>query len=105
MDRHNWTSRVFAPAAQRAGVRCTPGDGRHTFASLLLNGGEPLISVSNQLGHTMAQTTQRYSHLVDRSRRGLPMEAAILAARAEFERDRVPNVCQIDEYRARRATG
>jgi integrase len=64
----------------------TPGDGRHTFASLLANAGEPLIYISGQLGHTMTQTTQRYSHALDPARlqRSVPMETAILAARRDL---------------------
>ena len=52
LDLHNWRRRVWNPAAKRAGVRATPYDGRHTFASLLANAGAPPIRVANQLGHT-----------------------------------------------------
>jgi integrase len=107
LDRHNWTNRVWTPAAKRAGVAGSPGDGRHTFASLHLNAGEPLISVSNQLGHAMTRTTEIYSHLMPRDLigRGLPMDAAILAARRELAGERGLNVDELAALRAKRATG
>ena len=89
---------------KRAGVKATPGDGRHTFASLLHNAGEPPIHIANQLGHTMTRTTELYSHVFGQSRigRGEPMEAAILAARRELARDRVRPVYDLAAFRAER---
>lgn len=40
-------------------------DLRHTFASLLASAGMSLPIIGALLGHTQAQTTQRYSHLLD----------------------------------------
>jgi integrase len=40
-------------------------DLRHSYAATLASGGESLPVIGALLGHTQAQTTQRYSHLVD----------------------------------------
>jgi integrase len=40
-------------------------DLRHSYAAVLASGGESLPVIGALLGHTQAQTTQRYSHLVD----------------------------------------
>lgn len=40
-------------------------DLRHTFASLLISGGEGLPTIGRMLGHTQHQTTMRYAHLMD----------------------------------------
>lgn len=40
-------------------------DLRHTFASLLVSGGASLEMIGKLLGHTQAQTTDRYAHLMD----------------------------------------
>lgn len=50
-------------AAGLPGVR--PHDLRHTFASLLASQGESLPIIGALLGHTQAQTTARYAHLLD----------------------------------------
>lgn len=58
--------RAFDRARQRArlpGVRIH--DLRHTFASLLVNGGVSLYEVQVLLGHGSVQMTQRYAHLRD----------------------------------------
>ena len=39
LDLHNWRRRVFYPACQRAGVRVTPYELRHTYCSLLAHEG------------------------------------------------------------------
>ena len=100
LDRHNWHAHVWKPAIERAGVAASPGDGRHTFASLHLNAGEPLIA-SNQLGHRMTTTTELYSHLMPRDRTGrvVPVDAAILAARAEVAGSYVRKVYALSDYR------
>jgi len=38
-------------------------DLRHSFASLLVNGGRTLYEVQRILGHSQSRTTQRYAHL------------------------------------------
>ena len=44
---------------------CRVHDLRHTFASLLASAGLSLPIIGALLGHTQAQTTQRYAHLFD----------------------------------------
>lgn len=53
-------------AAAEAGVQpFRLHDLRHTYASWLLQSGVPLAEVGRLLGHTSAQTTERYAHLAD----------------------------------------
>jgi integrase len=40
-------------------------DLRHTYASLLASAGQSLPIIGALLGHTQAQTTARYAHLLD----------------------------------------
>ncbi|WP_420557653.1 tyrosine-type recombinase/integrase [Roseovarius sp.] len=40
-------------------------DLRHSFASFLVSDGETLETIGRLLGHTQAQTTARYAHLMD----------------------------------------
>jgi integrase len=44
-------------------------DLRHTFASLLVNGGASLFMVQNALGHSDPKITMRYAHLADHTQR------------------------------------
>jgi integrase len=44
-------------------------DLRHSFASLLISEGESLSMVGALLGHSQAQTTSRYAHLIDSAQR------------------------------------
>jgi integrase len=56
----------------KAGVtKCRIHDLRHSFASVGAVGGDSLLMIGKLLGHTQAQTTQRYAHLSDD-----PMRAA-----------------------------
>lgn len=50
-------------------------DLRHTFASLLVNGGASLFMVQNALGHSNPKITMRYAHLADQTQR-LAIQAA-----------------------------
>lgn len=70
-DGDNFRSRVFYRLIELAGVpRFRFHDIRHTFASLLLQNGEPLHYVKEQLGHASIQTTvDTYGHLVPGSNR------------------------------------
>ena len=76
--------RTWAAAAEKAGlgkmvatkdkagraVKVWQGDARmhdlrHTYASILASSGLSLPIIGSLLGHTQAQTTQRYAHLLD----------------------------------------
>lgn len=60
--------RVWAPLLRRAGLRYRkPHTLRHTFASLLIEAGEPLTYIQRQLGHHSPEFTLRvYGHLLPR---------------------------------------
>jgi integrase len=59
-------SREFRRAVRRSGVRAGRlHDLRHTFATLALNAGVPIIIVSRALGHSQPSTTLNvYGHLI-----------------------------------------
>lgn len=63
--RKTW--RDLCAAANLKDVRIH--DLRHTFASHLVSEGESLPVVGSLLGHRQSQTTERYAHLADRTRR------------------------------------
>lgn len=62
----NIRNRVFNPTLKKAGLRkIRIHDLRHTYASLLINQGENLKYVQQQLGHASITTTvDRYGHLM-----------------------------------------
>jgi hypothetical protein len=51
--------------SQRAGVKVTPHQLRHSCATLLLNAGAPALSVQSLLGHERLDTTLGYARLYD----------------------------------------
>jgi len=51
--------------SQRAGVKVTPHQLRHSCATLLLNAGAPALSVQSLLGHDRLDTTLGYARLYD----------------------------------------
>jgi integrase/recombinase XerD len=63
----------FREAADAAGVKCAPGDGRihfhdatrHTFASKALRAGVGLDQLRKLMGHSSIQTTGIYAHTND----------------------------------------
>jgi integrase len=57
--------KVWYKVLRRAGVRqVRVHDLRHTYASLLLEAGEPMLYVKEQLGHSTIQTTvDLYGHV------------------------------------------
>lgn len=65
LDPNNWFKRSFVPLVKRAGPRPIGLHAlRHTYASLLINGGESIKYVSAQLGHASIQiTADTYGHL------------------------------------------
>jgi integrase len=58
-------SRIFQPAARRAGIHPTPTvhDLRHTAASLMAKSGYSLREAQEELGHSHTTMTDRYTHL------------------------------------------
>ena len=66
IDEGNLRGRVFYPALAKTGLRhIRIHDLRHTFASMLLQNGESLVYVKDQLGHSSIQiTVDIYGHLV-----------------------------------------
>ena len=71
MDGDNFRRRVFYALLEKADIpRIRFHDIRHTFASLLLQQGESLHFVKEQMGHASIQTTvDVYGHLVPGSNR------------------------------------
>jgi len=48
---------------RRVGLKVTPHQLRHSYATALLNGGAPIVDVSELLGHSSMATTQIYTKL------------------------------------------
>lgn len=71
LDGDNLRRRVFQPALTKAKLRHVRlHDLRHTFASMLIQQGESLAYVRDQLGHSSIQVTvDVYGHLVPGSNR------------------------------------
>jgi len=67
----NTIRRIFNRALERAGLdRRRIHDIRHTYASILLSTGTPIIYVKEQLGHTSIKTTvDVYGHLLPSTNR------------------------------------
>jgi integrase len=57
----SWTTACRAAGIADARLH----DLRHSYASALASGGQSLPIIGALLGHTVAQTTQRYAHLID----------------------------------------
>jgi integrase len=57
----SWTTACRAAGIADARLH----DLRHSYASALASGGQSLPIIGALLGHTQAQTTQRYAHLLD----------------------------------------
>jgi integrase len=69
-DRTNFRKRIFQPAAKRAGIDPVPTvhDLRHTAASLMARACFSLRDAQEQLGHSHATMTDRYTHLFPEDR-------------------------------------
>jgi len=65
IDGSNWRKRVFNKAIEKAGLRkIRIHDLRHTYASLLIQAGESLAYIRDQLGHhSIKVTVDIYGHL------------------------------------------
>jgi len=68
---HGWFHRrIWRPAVHACDSHLRFHDLRHGFASLLLAWGEPILYVSQQLGHNSAATTlATYAHIIRQGRR------------------------------------
>jgi hypothetical protein len=66
LDINHWRKRVFYRVLKKAGIKkIRVHDLRHTYASLLIQGGESLAYVRDQLGHhSIKVTVDIYGHLV-----------------------------------------
>ena len=66
LDMKNLKKRHFKKCLEKAGLRCIRfHDLRHTFASLLIQNGESLTYIKEQLGHSSIKiTVDVYGHLV-----------------------------------------
>jgi integrase len=70
-------------------------DLRHTYASILASSGLSLPIIGQLLGHTQAQTTQRYAHLMDD-----PLREATERVGAAVTAGKNTNIVQLDKVRA-----
>lgn len=71
VDFDDFRRQIWTPILRRAKLRYRkPHCLRHTFASLLIEAGEPLPYIQQQLGHHSAAFTLReYGHLMPRGDR------------------------------------
>jgi integrase len=64
-DWRNWRDRVYAPAAEAAGLTGTrPYDLRHSAASLWLHEGRTIIEVATWMGHSGQMALSTYLHVM-----------------------------------------
>ena len=54
---------IVTKVFKRIGMKVTPHQLRHSYATALLNGGAPIVDVSELLGHASMSTTQIYTKL------------------------------------------
>jgi integrase len=83
-DYKNWRRRHFDPALDTAGLeRTRPYDLRHSFASLMIQGGYSPVELAAELGHAPTLTLDTYSHVFSEFARGkrIDPEAEIWRAR------------------------
>jgi len=58
--------RNFRKYCQRSGVKFTPYQIRHSFATFYLENGGDLFTLQRQMGHTDLQMTRRYTEISDK---------------------------------------
>lgn len=61
----NVLARNFRKYCQRSGVKFTPYQLRHSFATLYLENGGDLFTLQKQMGHADLQMTKRYTEISD----------------------------------------
>ena len=54
---------IVTKVFRKVGIKVTPHQLRHSYATSLLNGGAPIVDVSELLGHSSMATTQIYTKL------------------------------------------
>jgi integrase/recombinase XerC len=54
---------IITKVFKRVGMKVSPHQLRHSYATALLNGGAPIVDVSELLGHSSMSTTQIYTKL------------------------------------------
>ena len=54
---------IVTKVFRKIGIKVTPHQLRHSYATSLLNGGAPIVDVSELLGHSSMATTQIYTKL------------------------------------------
>jgi integrase len=66
LNTSHWRTKFFNKAVEKAKIRrITPHILRHTYASLLIQAGESLVYIKDQLGHhSIKVTVDIYGHLV-----------------------------------------
>lgn len=62
----NVLGRNFRKYCQRSGVKFTPYQIRHSFATFYLENGGDLFTLQRQMGHTDLQMTKRYTEISDK---------------------------------------
>jgi len=60
-----YLDRAFANACKRCGVKFTPYQLRHSFATLYLKNGGDLFTLQKQMGHSDLRMTKRYTEIDD----------------------------------------
>ena len=85
-DYRNWRRRIYEPAASAVGESGPPYDLRHSFASLLIHGGQSSVEVAAQLGDSPEVLLRTYAHVFMEIAPEARFSAAeaIEVARAEF---------------------
>jgi integrase len=81
--------KVPYPVLEHAGLRSVRlHDLRHTYASLMLQAGEPIAYVKEQLGHSSIQVTvDLYGHFLPGANRAVDRLAAATAATQQSAQD------------------